>query len=77
MNYIYNDLSKQENIVTNTKYLLIPSTLTGFHKIIWARKPTTLEWWDESRLSFSTLRLYISLNSSGGDFTYATSKITI
>lgn len=47
------------------------------HKIIWARKPTTLEWWDESRLPFSTLRLYISLNSSGGDFTYATSKITI
>ena len=29
--YIYNDLSKQENIVTNTKYLLIPSSLTGFH----------------------------------------------
>ena len=52
MNYTYNDLSKQENIVTNTKYLLIPSTLTGFHKIIWARKPTTLEWWDESRLPF-------------------------
>ena len=31
MNYTYNDLSKQENIVTNTKYLLIPSSLTGFH----------------------------------------------
>lgn len=31
MNYIHNDLSKQENIVTNTKYLLIPSSLTGFH----------------------------------------------
>ena len=31
MNYIYNDLSKQENIVTNTKYLLSPSSLTGFH----------------------------------------------
>ena len=31
MNYIHNDLSKQENIVTNTKYLLIPSSLTGFN----------------------------------------------
>ena len=31
MNYIYNDLSKQANIITNTKYLLIPSTLIGFH----------------------------------------------
>ena len=31
MNYIHNDLSKQENIVTNTKYLLIPSSLTGLH----------------------------------------------
>ena len=31
MNYIHNNLSKQENIVTNTKYLLIPSSLTGFN----------------------------------------------
>ena len=79
--YIAKELIEIHNLKDVDAYTLADKKADNYksniHKIIWARKPTTLEWWDESRLSFSTLRLYISLNSSGGDFTYATSKITI